>query len=115
MKTIALLAILMTSTVLHADPIERTLMLDYVGTDMDRMFEIKTSRYQKVILDCQSYMHSLDFYNKSALVRHYYLDFEQCEDLHSYLTAAKEQMVSICFEIENGALNIVEADASECI
>ena len=103
------------STSLHADPIEKSFMLDYVGTDMDRMFEIKTSKYDKVILDCQTYINGLNFYRNSILVRNYYLDVEQCEDIHSYLTAAKEQIVGICFVIDGGSLEILESDPSDCI
>jgi hypothetical protein len=82
---------------------------------MDRMFEIKTNNYDKVILDCQSYKFGLKFYRHFMLVRDYYLDADQCEDLHSFLTAAKEQKFGICFVIDGDGLDIRESNPSDCI
>lgn len=55
MKKLLALTVLLSSFGAIAS-VERVLILDYVGTDSERMFEVKTNKYDKVILDCQSFI-----------------------------------------------------------
>lgn len=114
MKSFLLFCALFSATTSFAGS-TKVLMLDYVGTDMDRMFEIKTSQYDKVILDCQSFIQGMTFYNKGEVVHNFYIDSYECEGAHDYLQSAKDQNIAICFEIEDKQLNFVETLApSEC-
>lgn len=111
------------TTTLKAESLEKTLMKDYVKTKMDYMFEIKTNKYEKVILDCQSFIQGLSFYNNKKVAHFFYLEPQDCQDLHLSLKDSKENKVPVCFEISEDTkatgektnnLNIVN-DGEECI
>lgn len=113
MKNLVLLTFLLFSFTTNAAT-ERVLMTDYVGTDMDRMFEVKTNKFDKGILDCQSFIQGLTFYKDSQVVHSFYIDSFECEGLHDYLQSAKDNKVDICFELNGQSLDIVESSFAEC-
>lgn len=113
MKNLVVLTFLLFSFTTNAAT-ERVLMLDYVGTGIDRMFEVKTSKYDQVILDCQSFIQGLTFYKDSQIAYTFYIDSYECEGLHDYLQSANENKVAICLEINGKNLEIIESSFAEC-
>ncbi len=128
MKQLIILCTLLTATTtINAGTLEKTLektlMKDYLKTKMDYMFEVKTNKYEKVILDCQSFIQGISFYNNKKVAHFFYLDPQDCQDLHFSLKDSKENKVPVCFEIsedtkvtgeKTNSLNIVN-DSEECI
>lgn len=115
MKKLFLLCALVSSFTASAAS-EKVLMVDYIATDADRMFEIKTreTKFEKVVLDCQSFIQGMTFYEKGQSNRFFYIDSYQCESLHEYLQAAKENQVPVCLELDGKALDVTEIDSAEC-
>jgi hypothetical protein len=100
-KVIILLGIFFSFT-LKAETYERTLMQDYKPvTDMDFAFEIKTSRYQKVVLDCQSFITGMTFYKNNKPVHSIYLDaYGDCQNMHTFLQDSFSKKIPVCLEVE---------------
>ena len=92
---------------MHAGAVVRLPVLDYLPTDNYAMFEIKTLHYQKVILDCQGFIHGLYFYNSDKYERQISMDEESCDSFHQFLTDAKTNHKPVCLELDT-ALNSVD-------
>ena len=90
-------------------------MKDYLRTNMDYMFEVKTTKFDKVILDCQSFIHGINFYKDKKVVHSFYLEDDQCQDMHNYLRDSNDGKVPVCFEIsENGKSLTLINEKNEC-
>lgn len=100
-----------------AETYERTLMQDYKPvTNMDFSFEIKTSRYSKVILDCQSFITGMTFYKDKKVAHSIYLDaYGDCQNMHTYLQDSFNKKIPVCLEIETeNNLLTVSNDSEDC-
>jgi len=116
MKKLIVLVGIMGSFALQAEQIERMTMKDYLPTEFDEMFEIKTDLYKKVILDCQGFFKGVYFYRQDKISHQIYMEEEDCKDLNQYLVDAKNQHQAICFELdaEEKILEITDKSVSEC-
>jgi len=87
---------------LKAQTYDRTLVNDYVPVkNMDFAFEVKTSKFQKVILDCQSFVTGMTFYNNKKVIHSIYLDaYGDCQDMHKFLYESKNQKLPVCLQVE---------------
>lgn len=115
-KLIAMLG-LMIAINIRAEDLERVLLRDYAKVpDMDFSYEISTSAYQKVILDCQSFITGINFYNNGKVIHSFYLDaYGQCQDAHQFITFSRENHLPVCLEIDSKANQLnLSNDSNDC-
>lgn len=81
-------------------------MKDYVKTEFDYMFEVKTDKYEKVILDCQGFIMGMSFYYNGSLERKVYMDEDVCGEVNQFLSESKANSEPVCMElnVETNAL-----------
>lgn len=93
---------LLSAFALKAQTYDRTLMNDYVPVkSMDFAYEVKTSKFDKVILDCQSFITGMTFYNNKKVVHSIYLDaYGDCQDMHTFLNESKNTKTPVCLQVE---------------
>ncbi|MBC7715220.1 MAG: hypothetical protein H7177_17880 [Rhizobacter sp.] len=101
-KMIVLIGIIMSvATFASAGEIVRTPMLDYTPLPgMDYVFDVKTTKFDKVTLDCQSFITGIDFYNSNELQGHVPLDMFSCEDLVTFLDDSKTNNEPVCIGLD---------------
>ena len=63
---------------------------DYLTTDMDYVFEMKDSQFEKVTLDCQSFINGVNFYEDGKIAATFILDLGECEDIHYKIYTLRE-------------------------
>lgn len=85
-------------------------------TQFEAMFDLEGSKsYDKITLDCQSFIHGVAFYQKTHLIKHFYLEVEECSDLYSLLRDRGEQEVTSCLRLIDGPRSVgVTDDLSDC-
>lgn len=117
MKKVIILVGIIYASLLRAETFEKTLMEDYTPVpNMDYAFEIKTARYQKVVLDCQSFVTGMTFYNNDKLVHSIYLDaYGDCQNMHNFLINSLKNKKPVCLElaVESNSLT-VSNEAADC-
>lgn len=84
-----------------ASEIEKIEVTDYVGTEMDFMFQLKNDQYDRLILDCQSFVNNLRFENDKKVQRTIYLDNSYCTYYHLELMKIRKQDKKICLEVDS--------------
>lgn len=91
-------------------------MNDFISTDRDYVYEIKTEKFDKAILDCSSFITGLVFYNKDKEIYNFYLDGNECQDMYNFLFDSKIFKKPVCFEIEKEQklLTISRANKTDC-
>ncbi|MGZ3786909.1 MAG: hypothetical protein ACXVLQ_00215 [Bacteriovorax sp.] len=115
MKKVIILVGLLTAFGAQAETYERTLVKDYIPVpSMDFAFEIKTSKFQKVILDCQSFVTGMNFYNDKKVVHSFYLDaYGDCQNMHDFIKGSKEKNLPVCLEIETESNSLTVSNAGD--
>ncbi len=116
-KMIVLIGLLMSvTTVASAGEIIKMPMQDYVATpDMDYVYEIKTTKFDKVLLDCQSFITGMSFSNNGVQKSTVYLDMFMCEDLVQYLSESKKNGDPVCIGLDDEAQEIyITRETDEC-
>ena len=86
---------------LKAETYDRTLVEGYTQVPgMDCAFEIQTPKFQKVILDCQSFITGINFYNDKKVVHSIYLDaYGDCQNTFDFISTSLGQNKPVCLEI----------------
>lgn len=116
-KAIVLISFLMSwSFVGLAGEIIKTPMQDFQSVaGMDYVFELKTTKFDKVILDCQSFITGISFSNQGILKSNIYLDMFMCEDVVNYMIESKNESLPICIglDVEGNELYF-SRETSEC-
>lgn len=104
-KMIVLVGLVMSfTTITTAGEIIKMPMQDFVATsDMDYVYEIKTTKFDKVLLDCQSLISGMTFANKGVEEGNVKLDMFMCEDLIQYLYESKRDNAPVCIGLDNEA------------
>ncbi|WP_155897213.1 hypothetical protein [Bacteriovorax sp. BSW11_IV] len=113
-KTLPLLFTLLLSTNAFAAGLNLKVD-DYRPTDFEYMFEIQNSKFSKVILDCQSFINEVRFYQDSSTVLgSFMLDIQECEDIHFSIVELKEKGKTSCLRLDfdNQTYDVDEADKS---
>ena len=116
-KMIVLIGLLMSiASVVHAGEIIKMPMQDFVATpDMDYVYDIKTTKFDKVILDCQSFITGISFSDEGVLKSNVYLDMFMCEDLVQFLGNSKKNEEPVCIGLDNEAQEIyISRETDEC-
>ncbi len=118
MKKVILLIGILTSFSLKAETFDRALIEDYVPiANMDFSFEIKTAKFEKVILDCQSFITGMNFYNNKKVIHSIYLDaYGECQNMHQYIVESMEKKLPVCLELETESNTLtVSHESDECL
>ena len=116
-KMIILIGLLMSiSSLSLAGEVNKMPMQDLVTTDMDFIFEIKTTKFDKVMLDCQSFITGMSFSNGGVEKSNVYLDMFMCEEMVNFLTESKKNNEPVCIGLdsENNEL-FISRETDECI
>jgi hypothetical protein len=116
-KMIVFVGLLLSVSTTMAGEVNKMPMQDLVKTEnMDYVFEIKTTKFDKVILDCQSFITGMSFSNKGVEESNVYLDMFMCEDMVNFLTESKTNNEPVCIGLdsENKELTITR-ETDECI
>jgi hypothetical protein len=80
-------------------------------------FEVITPKYERVILDCQSFINGMTFYNDKKIVREIkMINYSDCSNVHDFIEQSKQNKKEVCMEIEveSNTLNLSNDEASAC-
>lgn len=99
-KLSVMVGLFFLSTVAIAGEINKMPMVDYLQTDMDYVFEIKTTKFDKVILDCQSFITGISFSNEGVMKHNIYLDMFECEDMVNFFNESKRDSLPVCIGVD---------------
>ncbi len=116
-KMISMIGLLVSMTVVaSAGELIKMPMQDLVSTDMDYVFEVKTNKFDKVVLDCQSFITGMSFSNGGELKSNIYLDMFLCEEMVTFLQDSKRDQLPVCIGLDNeyGEL-VITRETDECI
>jgi hypothetical protein len=117
-KMIVLIGIILSVTTnARAGDIVKMPMESYTPVaGFDYIFKVKTTKFDKVILDCQSFITGIDFSNGGILKSHVPLDMFSCEDMVSFLNESKANNQAVCMglDIENSLLYMSHDAGDEC-
>lgn len=97
---IVLIGLLMSVSAISGE-IVRTPMLDFTPTkEMDYIYEIKTTKFDKVMLDCQSFITGMTFTSGESK-SNVYIDAYMCEEMISYLQESKDNNLPVCLGLDS--------------
>lgn len=116
-KMISMIGLLMSMTVVAtAGEIIKMPMQDLISTDMDYVFEVKTTKFDKVVLDCQSFITGMSFSNGGVVKSDIYLDMFVCEEMVNFLSESKRDGLPVCIGLDSdyGEL-LITRETDECI
>lgn len=107
---------LLSAFSLQANALEKVLMEDYTPVeDRDFAYEIKTSKFDKVILDCGGYVGWMSFYRDDKIAYNIYMDtYSDCPNMHEYLSESKDKKLPVCLQVEGKSL-IVSHEEDDCL
>ena len=117
-KMIVLIGLIMSvASLAQAGELVKMPVQDFSATsEMDYTYEIKTTKFDKVMLDCQSFITGITFSNEGVMKSNVYLDMFMCEDLVTYLGESKRDNLPVCIGLddENHELIITREEGDEC-
>ena len=73
---------------------------DYLDTDFDFMFEIQNKNFERVILDCQSFINGVNLYNEDGDHAVLVLDIGECEDIHFAIVDGIKNDGPVCLSLD---------------
>ena len=116
MKKMIVLVGFLSAFGLKAETFERTLVDDYTPVpNMDYSFEIKSDKFDKIILDCQSFITGINFYNDNKFVRGIYLDaYSDCPNMHQFITESISAKKPVCLEVEIESNSLTVSNEPDC-
>ena len=102
MKKLALFLVLTHVFAIKAETYERTQITDYSPiASMDFAYEITTPLYDRIVLDCQSFVTGMTFYQNQKVAHSFYLDaYGECQSMHELIVNSREKNVPVCLEVE---------------
>ncbi len=92
-------------------------MLDFkVDDEMGFVFDIKTTKFKSVTLDCQSFITGILFEEESGKKHDSYLDMFQCEEAYLFFSEAKRDSVPVCLGVDtvNNELIVTNDEEKDC-
>lgn len=116
-KMISMIGLLVSMTVVaKAGELIKMPMQDLVSTDMDYVFEVKTNKFDKVILDCQSFITGMSFSNGGVMKSDVYLDMFMCEEMVTFFQESKRDNLPVCIGLDDEYQQLViTREVDECI
>lgn len=96
-------------TFVHSD--DKIRVEKMAPTTFEAMFDLVGSKaYDKITLDCQSFIHGVSLYKGSHQIKHYYLEIDECSDLYTLLRDRSEQGVVSCLSLMEAPRKISVGD-----
>ena len=116
-KLISMIGLIASMTVVaSAGELQKMPMQDLIETEMIYVFEIKTTKFDKVILDCQSFITGMSFSNDGVEKSNVYLDMFQCDELVTFLQDSKRDDLPVCIGLDDEYNElIISREVAECI
>ena len=100
MKKMIVLVGLFMSAALSAEVVV-TPMIDFVPQEeMGYVFDIKTSKFKNVTLDCQSFITGIIFEETDGKKYDFYLDMFQCEEAFNFFSTSKRDNIPVCIGVD---------------
>lgn len=93
--------------------LEKVLMEDLIPVpDRDgATYEIKTNKFDKVILDCGGYVGWFSFYRNEKIVHNVFLDtYNDCPNMLEYLKSSHESGLAVCLQVDGKNLTVSEEE-----
>lgn len=114
-KTIILVGLLLTFTT-NAKALEKVMVDDYLPVEnREFAFEIKTQKFDKVILDCGGFVGWMTFYRDNKIAHNVYLDtYSDCPDMHDFLNSSHENQKPVCMQVDGKYLT-VSNEPDDCL
>jgi hypothetical protein len=79
------------------------------------MYELKTDKYEKVILDCQGFIKGMRFYYNNQEERLVYMEEDTCDEVHAFLSDSKTNGDPVCLELNADKNSIVfSRETTDC-
>jgi len=106
-KILLVLVILIQANFGHATDLMKFPVYDMIETDFEVMFRLITpKRYGKVILDCQSFIHGINFYKKDDQGKDdvffkFYLDASECRHIFDFIENSLDKSSHVCIELNS--------------
>jgi hypothetical protein len=118
MKKLIILVGLTFTFTLKAETYQRMPIMGLVPVkNMYASFKIFTPKYDKIILDCQSFINGMTFFHHKKIVREIKMvNYTDCGDVHDFIEQSKINKEPVCLEIEeeSNTLNLSNSAASDC-
>lgn len=118
MKKVIVLVGLLSAFTIKAETYQKMPVLGLVPVEnMYASFEIQTSKYEKVILDCQSFVNGMTFYNDKKIVHEIkMINYEDCSNVYDFISQSNQDKKPVCMEIglKDSTLNLSNDEASAC-
>ena len=115
-KLMFLVGLFFMSSQLMAETI-LTPMVDFIpNEEMGFYFEIKTTKFKNVTLDCQSFVTGINFEEENGERHDFYLDMFQCEEAFHFFNNSKNDNVPVCLGVDkdNNELVVTNLGAEDC-
>lgn len=114
-KMIVLVGLFISMNAFSSDIIKMP-MNDFVGTDMDAVFEYKTNKFDKVLLDCQSLRMGMSFTKNGVTESDIYLNEKMCTAMFDFFFESKQENLPVCvgLDMDNNEI-LITRETDECI
>ena len=118
MKKMIILVGLLSAFTIKAEDYARTPATELIPLENTyAMFEVKTPKFEKVILDCQSFINGMSFYNDQKKVYDIRMvDYETCKNVYDFISQSKSDKLDVCIEIdgEENSVNLSNESSADC-
>jgi hypothetical protein len=114
-KMIVLIGLFASMAALSSEIIKMP-MQDFFVTDMDAVFEYKTPKFDKVLLDCQSLRMGMSFSKDGVMVSDIYLNERMCSEMFDFFYESKQEKLPVCvgLDTDNNEL-LITRETEDCI
>ncbi|NOT79666.1 MAG: hypothetical protein HOP07_11800 [Bacteriovoracaceae bacterium] len=89
-------------------------MQDIITTDMEYVFEVKTSKFDKVMVDCQSLIKGINFSNNGNLENDIYLEEDFCVGMIDFFLESKQQDLPVCLGLDQKRNELTITRDTDC-
>jgi hypothetical protein len=114
-KMIVLIGLLISSASFSSEIIKMP-MQDILETDMGSVFEIKTTKFDKVLLDCQSLRMGMSFANDGVVKSDIYLNENMCGQIYDFFMESKQENLPVCIGLDHDNQELLlTRETDECI
>lgn len=118
MKKMMILVGLLSAFTIKAETYQRSPVVGMLPVEnMYASFEVLTPKYDKVILDCQSFINGMTFYNNMKVVHDVRMvNYDDCNNVYDFISQSRAANKPICLEIEvqSNVINLSNDEASAC-
>lgn len=100
----------------EAGEIVKMPILGIAPTELEYAIEIKTSKFEKVILDCQSLRMGLSFQNKNEMYADIYLNENMCSEVMEFIFTSHTDQLPVCLGVDRERRELyISRETDECL